>query len=103
MSSRKVMITHILSEDLAFRHNARYLFETIESYAEREVVLDFTNVKTISRSFAHEYLSRKKKCSKNIEEVCVPETVEKMFKVVQNPSKKRKILDKDDSEMVLLN
>ncbi len=101
-SNRKKMIAQMLSPDLAFRHNTKNLLEDLESYPEDDIVLDFSDVRTITRSFAHEYLSRGAETSKTIIEICVPSNVKKMFQVVENASAKTKLFDKDDSKTVLL-
>ncbi|MGM0687529.1 MAG: STAS-like domain-containing protein, partial [Promethearchaeati archaeon] len=97
-----IMIAQMLSPDLAFRHNAKRLIEELESYPENDVVLDFSDVRTITRSFAHEYLSRKAETSKTIIEIRMPSNVKKMFQVVKNASAKTKLFDKDDSKTILL-
>lgn len=96
------MISQIISPNLAFRHNAKEMFENIESYPEKKIILDFANVRTITRSFAHEYLSRKANTSKHIVETNVPEHVKKMFAIVENTSEKKKISEKENSKTIVL-
>jgi len=101
-SNRKIIIAKMVSPDLAFRHNAKNLLEELESYPEDDIILDFSDVRTITRSFAHEYLSRRAETSKTIIEIRVPSNVKKMLQVVENASVKTKLFDKDDSKTVLL-
>ncbi len=46
------------------------------------VIIDFEGVKTITRSFAHEYLQRKKASKKPVEERNVPSNVQRMMETV---------------------
>lgn len=87
------MVNQILSQDLALRHNARVLFDRIESVQDDTVILDFKSVKTMTRSFAHEYLSKKSKSSKLIKEVNVSPNIRRMFNVVDNPPDKHKLVE----------
>ena len=77
-----ISLVRDFSENLGFRHAACELFEKIEALPQEKVVIDFDKVRFISRAFAHEYLTRKKTSSKHIEEISVPEVVEKMFYAV---------------------
>lgn len=85
----KIFIVEKLSPDLALRDNADRLFDSFES----DTLIDFKNVKSISRSFAHQYQLRKNKFSKKIIEKNVPTNVKKMFKIVENPQKKEQLID----------
>jgi hypothetical protein len=64
---KEIGISKMLSNDLALRAVASDFFSTIESYPEKEVSIDFSNVFSISRSFAHEYHTRKLKTDKMIQ------------------------------------
>ncbi|MFQ5406359.1 MAG: hypothetical protein ACE5DI_04345 [Candidatus Micrarchaeia archaeon] len=89
----KISVAKNVSPDLALRASANRFFDYLESLPENQLVVDFQQVQTISRSFAHQYLLRKKKSPKRVSETNVPESVEKMFEVVQASSSKRKIID----------
>jgi hypothetical protein len=78
-----VRIGEVVSRDLAFREEARRFFDFLENRPKEGVVVDFEGVRTISRSFAHEYILRKKSSSKNIREINMPPNIAKMFDVVQ--------------------
>ncbi len=86
---RIIKIAEVVSKDLALRHNAIALFEFIDSYPETEIQIDFSGVRTITWSFAHEYLKSKATTSKTIEETNVPVEVCKMFEVVTKKIKAR--------------
>ena len=58
-----------------------------------KVTIDFAGVKTITRSFAHEYLLRKKASNKLVEERNVPSDVQRMMEVVQAAQHDKKRAD----------
>ncbi len=84
MKDKCLIIKSVLSQDLALRNNADYLFDMIEQEPAQLITLDFSEIRSISRSFAHQYLIRKNKLSskKNVSEVNVPEGVQRMFDMV---------------------
>ncbi len=86
-----IRVVDWLSPDLVLREEARRIFELIESRQEELVVVDFTGVKSISRSFAHEYLVRRDISTKRIREENLPLNVSKMFEIarVVSSSKER--------------
>lgn len=92
-SSTKILIIEEVSEDLALRDSARKFFDKIESLPTKEVIVDFKNVRSISRSFAHEYLSGKRRLKKVIAEINIPPNVQKMFKAVEEPKERVEILN----------
>ncbi len=86
-SSRYLMIRNVLSQHLALRDNADYLFGIIEREPSQVVTVDFSGIRSISRSFAHQYLIRKKKVSsKKVHEANVPESVQKLFDIINETS-----------------
>jgi len=92
-SPTKILIKEQISVDLALRNTVTVFFEHLELLPEKEIIIDFADVKSISRSFAHEYLTRKNQSKKNIIETNVPENVKKMFQIVEQPSDKTLIFD----------
>ncbi len=88
-ATKVIQIADLISKDLALRYNANVLFNIIESYSENHIKIDFSGVLSITWSFAHEYLSRKQKCTKTISEINVPVVVRKMFEVVKAHSMKK--------------
>ena len=93
MSGRKVVISEVLSPDLALRFNADAFFDYLDSLPENHWIIDFCNVRTITRSFAQEYKSRKAKTRKTIFEINVPTNVRKMFDIVETVFEKTRLLD----------
>lgn len=80
---RTVVIKSTVSTDLHLRDSADFVFNLVETYSENEIQMDFSDIQSISRSFAHQYLTRKKASKKIISEVNTPENVEKMFRAVK--------------------
>lgn len=71
------------SSNLAFRHSADDLFEYIDSLSTQKVVIDFSGIKSITRSFAHQYIVNKTKSDKQIAECEIPLTIKPMFELVE--------------------
>jgi hypothetical protein len=84
------------SPDLAFRDSALEFFKKLENMREKEIQIDFSNIQSISRSFAHEYIVRKTQSTKDITEINLPDNVEKMFRVVTSRSR---LLDSSSMEV----
>ena len=90
-----VRIAEKISADLALRNVADDFFDLIESLPSNNLTVDFAGVRSISRSFAHQYTTRKKTCSKLINEINMPDNVVKMLEIVRNSSYKSKYLNLD--------
>lgn len=79
----KVMKLSAVMENLALRINADMLFDAIEKSKEDTIKIDFKGIKTMSRSFAQQYLTRKNSCKKKVIEINVSEDVSRMFDLVK--------------------
>ena len=90
-----LLVEEILSPDLALRDTAKHLFQTIDMLPENEIVIDFSNIKSISRSFAHEYVTIKPHSTKEVTESNIPANIQKMFEIVSKTSAKPKLVDLD--------
>jgi len=99
---REIMISEVLSQDLALRQNAAALFDYLESLPEDMILINFSDVRTITRSFAQEYESRKAKSRKTIIEINVPMNVKRMFDIIKKAPEKRKLLDIKKGKMIML-
>ena len=55
-----IRIRDALSADLAIRNRADAFLDEIERLPTKDIIVDFSDVKSISRSFAHQYQTRKK-------------------------------------------
>jgi hypothetical protein len=83
------MISKALSKDLALRDSANNLFTKLNKTKNKEIIIDFKNVKSITRSFAHQYQENKTLSKKKIYEENVPTNVSKMFKIITNTNTER--------------
>jgi len=103
MSSKTFVISKTLSKDLALRESAARLFNQIEATKEERVIVDFKGVKSITRSFAHEYCRRKKESAKTISETHMPIDVKRMMMAAAELSGSRsKSLELDSVPVVVL-
>lgn len=100
ISTNRVVVSMILSQDLVLRYNANVLFDRVEAVPEETVTVDLTNVRTMTRSFAQEYLSRKAKSPKTVNEINVSDNVREMFRVVKLAPKKAKFMDSKESVII---
>jgi len=98
----RVRIKDLVSSDLVLRNSADSFFDRMESEKSSSIEIDFSDVASISRSFAHQYIIRKGKSKKSINEVNVPETILKMLKVIEMQENKRSFLDTSKIKFVCL-
>lgn len=94
------MIAEVVSSDLAMRRSADTFFDHLEKMRSEELVVDFSGVRSISRSFAHEYLLRKRTSRKRIIEQNVPADVSKMMAIIRNASPRKSLFSPDSVRMV---
>ena len=81
----KCKISDLVSQDLALRDSADRLFAHLASKRAKQAMIDFSNVRSMTRSFAHQYLLNKDKSAIVISEINVPASVKKMFSLVVKP------------------
>ncbi len=91
---KRINITEVLSERLAFRISCDVLFDKIEKMNAQEFIIDFSNVRTISRSFAHQYIMRKNASKKIIREDNIPTNIRKMLEIVEKQLDKPRMISK---------
>lgn len=82
IASNSIRISERIAENLATRRAADELFDFVQAAPYKTVTLDFRSVKFASRSFAHEYLTRKDDVDKKVVEKNMSIPVRKMFKLV---------------------
>jgi hypothetical protein len=87
--NKTINVASKLSANLALRDTAARFVLYVEGLPNSEVILDFNDVKTITRSFAHEYCTRKRGIHKQIREANVSPDVARMFEVVKEAHSKR--------------
>ena len=81
MSEIEIFLEKEIDSDLGSRNKIEELYKNISSDVSK-VVMNFTGVKFIGRSFAQEYLNQKEKASFEVVEVNVPEDVQKLFDII---------------------
>ena len=87
--SKTINMAEMLTPNLALRETAAKFISYVEGLPNSEIILDFSGVRTITRSFAHEYSTRKRNLHRRITETNVSPDVAKMFAVVQDAHVKR--------------
>ena len=92
---KTICLANAIYEDLALRDSAIRLFEGIEDSPETEIVIDFSGVRSMSRSFADEYFTQRSRSAKTIQETNVPANVRQMLEVVSHRSKAKKRFEVD--------
>ena len=80
--SIKIKISEKIHPNLGMNQAAEELFEEINQNNENEIIIDFSDVVFMSRSFTQEYLFQKLTSNKKIVELNVSENIQKMFNVV---------------------
>ncbi|MBN2260683.1 MAG: DUF4325 domain-containing protein [Clostridiales bacterium] len=100
--SETISIKESISPDLALRNSAENFFKKINQLASDRIIIDFTSVTSITRSFADEYLNQKKKTKKTIIDANVPEIIVKMFKVVEKKPEKYVVPQSNQQKPLLL-
>lgn len=81
-----------VSEDLSLRNMVSNIFKAEEFQTSDEVLIDFTGVKSISRSFAHEFLQHKARQQCRVFEINVPSDIKRMFEVVESTKIKSQLV-----------
>ncbi len=85
MARRIIRISDFISQNLALRKSADRLFNDIRAMDSDSVIISFEGVNTITRSFAHQYIERKKRFrKKRITEAKMSKTVKEIFRIVRN-------------------
>ena len=68
---------------LAMRAHCDKLFDYIESLPEDSITVDFDTFSIASRAFIHQYLMRKSKSSKRVNEINLDPFLARMFEIVK--------------------
>ncbi len=82
----------IIAKDLTLRESADKLFQVLNSSKENKIIIDFSKIEFISRSFADEYLNEKQKTTKSITEKNLKINVKKMISIVEASRKHKRTL-----------
>ena len=67
-----IMMVKVVGPDLATRNVCDNLFKLLEQSPKERITMNFSDVSSISRSFAHEYITKRKLTTKIISETNVP-------------------------------
>ena len=79
-----IFIRDFISEDLEIKKSAAIFVEKfIEDIPSDDIIIDFSNVKSITSEFAHQYLMSKRKIKKELHEVNLPLHVESIINKAQ--------------------
>lgn len=81
MSEIEICLEKEIDSDLGSRNKIEELYQNIPNNISK-VVMNFTGVKFMGRSFAQEYLNQKDKAAFEVIEVNVPDDVQKLFNVI---------------------
>ena len=83
-----IFIRGFISEDLKIKKSAATLVEKlIEDIPSNDIIIDFSNVNSITPEFVHQYLISKRKIKKEIHEVNLPSYVESIISKAQKSIK----------------
>ena len=88
MSELKIILEKEIGRDLGQRSKIEEIFNNIDSDITK-VIMDFTNIEFIGRSFAQEYLNQKHFATFEVIEENVPKDVQKMFDIILKLNNKK--------------
>ena len=97
-----IQLSKKIGNDLFLREAANQLFDFVEKHESISVTLDFSSVRTMSRSFAHQYLTRKIKKTKKIVEVNKSQNVNQMFEYVTRSAVRPTVIQTNKMEIEAL-
>ncbi len=83
-SSKKILVRTSIARDLVTRNAAIAFFKKLKKIKSDNIVLDFTGVVFMSRSFADEYIAQKNNFKTDISEIKMPNSVERTLDVVSH-------------------
>jgi hypothetical protein len=79
----------------------KLILDQLEIIPEDKTQIDFSNICSISTSFAHQFITRKNRSHKTITEINMSENVEKMFRIIDSEiTNKSKLLDIESMQVV---
>jgi len=96
----RIMIADELSADLALRDIATLFMQNLESFEIEEITIDFERVESITRTFAHEYLSRKARSHIKVREINVPDNIQRMFSVINYSENRPRFAELRDAPVI---
>jgi hypothetical protein len=97
-----ISIKNLISKDLSLRDTAQAFFRDLQKQNDKNIMVDFTDVRSISRSFAHEYLLQKENSPKKIDEINMSEHIQRMFDIVKNADTKPRLVSYNSQSVMSL-
>ncbi len=95
---KTVLLADRFGNNIFTRNSVSTFFEELNSLKEKNVILDFSKIKFISRSCADEYLKQIKTSKKDFLVRNLSPEVEEMIKMVKNSYKDLSFVRKLDSK-----
>ena len=101
-STKRIPINVIIGPHLALRYSADKLFDSIDSLKNTNIIIDFQDVHTTSRSFMQRFLYRLQKSDNHI--ICINETenIRKMRDIVNMPKEKTAVVNPTPAKVINL-
>lgn len=78
-----VRIKEEINSSLEMNTAADDFLNKVNELDDNEILIDFTGIVFISRSFAQSYFSKKNKLDKNIDEINVPDDVKPLVDLIK--------------------
>ena len=86
MTKLEIILEEKYPKKLGTGPTAKKLFQEIKN--EKEILLDFKNIKFMSRSFAQEYVFQKYNASCDISEINMDDSIKQLLEIVQEDFEK---------------
>ena len=80
---KTIIIKYFINHSLESNFAAYELFDVIKQCPVDDIIIDFSDVTFISRSFAQAYFSKKIKCDKNISEINLSGEAKDFFNTIR--------------------
>ncbi|MBR9704858.1 hypothetical protein GOV12_05580 [Candidatus Pacearchaeota archaeon] len=84
MAQKTLLLNKEFGDNIFTRHKMSSFFKNINKTKEDKLILDFKNIRFISRSCVDEYLKLKEKSNKTITERNMSNDLKSMFRLVEN-------------------
>lgn len=86
MNKTEIILEENYPKKLGMAPTAKKLFQEIN--VEKEVILNFKNIKFMSRSFAQEYVFQKHNTNTTIDEINMDDSIKQLLNIVQEDFEK---------------
>ncbi|VUT27724.1 MAG: hypothetical protein SYNGOMJ08_00274 [Candidatus Syntrophoarchaeum sp. GoM_oil] len=99
-NEKVIWVAEYISQHLAFRDSADDFFSYMNNFDESDLIIDFSGVESITRSFAHQYMKNKEKTKKRITERNIHSNVMQMFELVKKQKSEQVRINTEPIEVV---